>query len=743
MASFSRRAAARLRRLRRQIPQLTIDPDERALGGRAGGALWLVGGLSFACYPLLLGVARHDLIWIYGIAVVAILWGLLALRIDWRAANPFITHLSTLGALAAIGGGVATTGAASSGAWVYLFWVALFACYFYVRPVAAFYVVACVITQALPLLYDAGARHEAFLSQLIPAGTGYVAIGGCVVAGKQIIERTRLRAEALAAEQGALHRAAAAVLRGEPPEAVFQIVSAELAAVLQGPHAGVFELVANDQARVVGNWSDGTIEPEPAGTLIPVRSDGAFAQALSTGRVVRASWLPPWAPARRLGCQSTIVAPVQVGDEDWGLIALGSREVDGFRSDDEQYLAAFAELVAHIVSSLSDRARLTAQALTDQLTGLANHRALHQRLAAEVHGCERHGRVLSVAMLDVDNFKEINDLGGHASGDAALRAVADCLRVVVRAEDTIGRIGGDEFMWVMPDTDSHEALMAVERARDLIATVDVRPKQPTTSAGVCDTSSTFDPAELVRLTDIALYSSKAAGRNVATIYDASAAVGPNARVEWFERSQALVGLRALARAIDAKDQATRQHSERVADFAGRLARAIGWSTDQVASLREAALVHDVGKLGVPDAILTKPDRLTDAERTVMHQHVEMSARIVGAVLSKEQVSWIRAHHERPDGLGYPTGLRGEEVPEGAALIALADAWDVMIAGRPYSAAKSPEESFAECASLAGAQFSERAVRALDLVRAPHLLLDDEFVAEPELGAPVADALARG
>ncbi len=147
-------------------------------------------------------------------------------------------------------------------------------------------------------------------------------------------------------------------------------------------------------------------------------------------------------------------------------------------------------------------------------------------------------------------------------------------------------------------------------------------------------------------------------------------------------------------------------------------------------------MHDVGKLAVPDALLTKPGELTERERIQMSEHVELSVRIVGSVLSDEQVWWIRGHHERPDGTGYPAGLQDREISDGAALLALADAWDVMVAGRTYSRTKSVEEAYEECVSLAGVQFTFAAVRAL------HQLRDSGALeAEPDDDA-AAGAVAR-
>jgi len=191
------------------------------------------------------------------------------------------------------------------------------------------------------------------------------------------------------------------------------------------------------------------------------------------------------------------------------------------------------------------------------------------------------------------------------------------------------------------------------------------------------------------------------------------ALSAHERAEYLERSQGLVGLRALARAIDAKDPTTREHSERVAQLAESLARNLGWPAKRASRLREAALVHDVGKIGIPDAVLLKPSALTLEEYETVKEHALLSAQIVEGVLSDEQVGWVRAHHERPDGSGYPDGLAAGQIPEGAAIIALADSWDVMTAPRLYSRPMDPAVALAECRELVGRQFDGDCVTALE------------------------------
>lgn len=176
--------------------------------------------------------------------------------------------------------------------------------------------------------------------------------------------------------------------------------------------------------------------------------------------------------------------------------------------------------------------------------------------------------------------------------------------------------------------------------------------------------------------------------------------------------QAVAGLRALARAIDAKDPMTRRHSDRVAQLASEIAHRLGWCEEQRRALHETSLLHDVGKIGVPDSILLKPDRLTVEEYACVKEHAALGATIVEGVLTAEQSNWIRWHHERPDGNGYPDALTDAAIPEGAAIIALADTWDVMTISRPYSSPMDPIAALHECNQLAGRQFRARHVDIL-------------------------------
>ncbi len=727
MPSRFRMAFGAAARFARSATTLMLRPPERALGMRAAAVLWLVGGITFAVYPALPGTGHaHHLVAVEVIAAVFYVWGLLTLfAFQTERLNGQLSAGSALCAVVLIAVATALTGGSDSPVWMYVIWIGLFGCYVHERRIAAIFMGLCALAACAPLVYDHSAVSDGFLAELISVLGGAFVTGGAMVAGKERLDRLRARSEAFGAEQAALARASGAVIRGAEPQRVFMEVITALSTVMKGEVATILERVDATRMKVVSASINGQTVLPPAGSEAEVLIGAGIERAIRRGAAVANADLlgDPGTIGHLLGCQSSVVAPVLVDGEVWGVIGMAARHNHAYSHIDEQRLDGFATLLGNVVEHLGEREQLAQQALTDQLTGLPNSRALDQRITAELAACGRRGTVLSVAMLDVDNFKEINDLHGHEHGDRALQFVADCMRRVARGSDTVGRLGGDEFMWILPDTEADAAELAVQRARELVAGGRAELELVTTSVGVCDTRSTSDRTELVRRADMALYASKAAGRNHVTRYDRElgTALDEETRSAWLDRSQALTGLRALARAIDAKDPATGQHSERVADFAALLARADGWPEERIERLREAGFVHDVGKLAVPDVLLTTPGRLDDRQRIQMNEHAVLSVRIVGSVLTPEQVNWIRGHHERPDGGGYPDGLHEAEISDGAGLLALADAWDVMVIGRTYSRRKSTQEAYEECVSLVGRQFTFRAVRALQQAREQDLI----------------------
>jgi putative nucleotidyltransferase with HDIG domain len=297
-----------------------------------------------------------------------------------------------------------------------------------------------------------------------------------------------------------------------------------------------------------------------------------------------------------------------------------------------------------------------------------------------------------------------------------LAEVAERLRRGIREGDTLARVGGEEFAWLMPETTGMEAWQAAERARaDIAAAPFPQVGHVTISAGVCDVAHARDAGELYRYADGALYWSKHHGRDVVFLYSPEVVdvLSDAEQAARLGRRQALQSIRVLARAVEAKDATILGHSERVADLSVALATALGWTTEQAAALREAGLVHDVGKIAIPEGILLKPGRLSQAEVATVRTHAAIGAEMLRDVMTDEQVRWVRGHHERWGGGGYPDRLRGEEIPEGARILGLADAWDVMTTDRVYSRALGPAEALEEVRRWTRTQFWPESVVALE------------------------------
>lgn len=692
---------------------------ERELAGRLGGILYLTAGLTTPLILLLPGAETRHWRAVLALAGLGVVWSFISLfLIRWERAWPRLTHPSSVAGIAISTFVVALTGGAQSPARFYLFFVVVFAGCFYARRTVLLYVAACCAAHAVPLLYTHGAARGHYLGELAIVVPTYFALAALVATGRGLLDRLHEDQERHAAEQGALRRVATAVAEARPSAAhVFTLVAREAAELLGADAAGILRFEADDEARVIGAWSGGspTVELD---TVFALRPESELAVVRRTGRPLRIDRSDGASRISQLGYAACVVAPVEMGGELWGSIALTTLPGRSFAPGAEERLAHFAGLLELAISNAEAKQRLTMQASSDALTGLVNHRSFHERLRAEVSRAIRHGRELSLAVIDVDSFKRINDEAGHEAGDHVLSAIAALLERSARAGDVVARIGGDEFALLLPETSRMDAYLVAEAARQLVSSTELAGGvHVTVSAGVCDLGTALDAEVMFRLADGALYWSKAHGRDVCWIYDADVVpeLSARERAERLERSQALLGIRGLARAIDAKDPNMRSHSERVGDLACRLAAELDWPTERRALLREAALVHDVGKIGVADAILLKPARLDPAETAAMREHPGLGAQIVGDLLAPEQVQWIRWHHERPDGAGYPDGLEGEEIPPGAALIAMADAWDAMTVSRAYAPAREPDEALAECVRLAGRQFTPAAVEALKTV----------------------------
>ena len=522
-------------------------------------------------------------------------------------------------------------------------------------------------------------------------------------------ESIEARLRDLVEQQSALRELAIAVAEMRAPEVIYELVAKQAAGVAGVDSGAVVRFRVDGVGEVVGSWRMGG---RHTGSLIPLDGEAGVAVVARTGRPVR---MPIADDSASVTLPGGVAVPIRVRRELWGSLLVVAHADERIPADLEERLATFADLVGLAITNTDTSARLLSQATSDPLTGLLNHRAFQERVESEVGRAQRYGRPLALVLLDLDYFKSINDAYGHQAGDAALMHAARILELCARAGDVLGRIGGDEFALLLPETSAEQALPIAERWAGEFGAAPVGvAAHLTMSAGVSDLSHANGSRELFRLADSALYWAKSQGRDSIVVYspDIVDEVSDGDRLDRMERMQSLAAIRSLARLIDAKDASNDEHSERVASFVRRLAEAAGWPPARVALLAEAAQIHDVGKICVPQEVLRKPGPLTPEEYEIVKTHATVGADMAREALSEEQVLWIEQHHERFDGNGYPKGLAGAQISEGADLLALADSWDAMTTERVYSPPKPEPEALAECLSLAGSQFSPGACDAL-------------------------------
>lgn len=364
-----------------------------------------------------------------------------------------------------------------------------------------------------------------------------------------------------------------------------------------------------------------------------------------------------------------------------------------------------------------DNAALFAKTLRDRLTGLNNHRYFHEALHRAVTKSKKAKTSLSIIIVDIDDFSKVNNVFGHVYGDDILSAIGREIISNLREADEACRLNGDEFGVILPDTSSVEAKVYAESLKSKISRrlqENFGMTNLTISAGI----STYpEPAqgqqELLYTADGALYWAKINGKDEIVAYDPHLikTLNPEERAKKAEEIALIDLVSSLARAVDARDKYTRLHSKGVSYQAKRLGKSLGLSAEVIKRIEISGLLHDVGKIGLPDDILNKPGRLSEVEMLAIKNHSIISAQIIESTSLKGMVAIVRAHHERWDGCGYPDGLKGEAIPLEARILAVADTFDAMTTNRPYRKALPVADALSEIDRCAGTQLDPKLAKA--------------------------------
>lgn len=449
---------------------------------------------------------------------------------------------------------------------------------------------------------------------------------------------------------------------------------------------------------------------------------------------------------------AVLCLPITYSDQLLGVLNIESAVPDVFGEDEAVGMRTLADLIASALHNAYMFQKAQEQAITDGLTSVKTHRFFMEALSAEWKRATRAGRYFSLVLIDLDKFKFVNDYFGHLEGDTVLRRVGQILEQGCRRSDVVARYGGDEFVILMPETNIEQARILAEKLREWIATDSLlAERQISASIGI----ATFPlhgatPQELIQVADASMYLAKHQGGNSVASAEQYAtseqrewqrhvleaylgvtikrmfSTGPEAFEEIYKRLQQITSsfgenvtelpapvietVTSLAFAIDAKDHYTQGHSQSVSRYSVMLARGRGLPEGEVEEIRLAAILHDVGKIGIPERILHKPARLDPEEMEIMKNHAYLGAKILQPLRSITRIqAFVKHHHENYDGTGYPENLAGETIPLGARIIAIADAYDTLVSERTYKKALSKAEALGELRRCGGTQFDPQLV----------------------------------
>jgi diguanylate cyclase (GGDEF)-like protein/putative nucleotidyltransferase with HDIG domain len=463
---------------------------------------------------------------------------------------------------------------------------------------------------------------------------------------------------------------------------------------------------------------------------------------------------------------AAIAFPVFYGEQLHGVLYVESSEAVDFSDEEVLLLRTLADLIAGALHNALTFQKAQEQAITDGLTGVKTHRFFMEALSSEWKRSTRAGRAFALVLMDLDRFKFVNDFYGHLEGDLVLQRVGHILETNCRRSDVVARYGGDEFVILMPETTMEQARQLASKLRGWVcADPLLREKNISASFGIaCYPLHGSSPQELIQVADASMYLSKHQGGNTVSTADhfdpneakkwkrdvleaylgvtlkRLFATGPEAFEEIYQRltqftsslaaaenfngpsgsaaaeapaalpQAVLETVTSLAFAIDAKDHYTQGHSQKVSAYAALIAEAMNMSDAEVEEIRLGAVLHDIGKVGIPENILNKSGPLNPEEWETMKSHVKFGAKILEPLSPLARVrEMVLHHHEYFDGSGYPEALAGENIPLGARIIAVADAYDTITSDRTYKKARNAADALAELERCANAQFDGRIV----------------------------------
>jgi diguanylate cyclase (GGDEF)-like protein/putative nucleotidyltransferase with HDIG domain len=416
--------------------------------------------------------------------------------------------------------------------------------------------------------------------------------------------------------------------------------------------------------------------------------------------------------------QIEVLCPIVAKTRMVAILALSKKQGSkNYTRDDIDLVTTLAKESAVAIENAQIYEKAKEQADMDGLTGLHNHRSFQDCYNREIEHCAVSGDDFSLLFIDLDFFKTYNDIYGHGMGDEILKEVGRIIKTSIRETDVGARYGGDEFAILLKQSTGAEAKVVAERVRGKIEGC-MTDKGITLTCSIGVASWRVDGVArdaIIQAADKAVYAAKEAGRNrvvmACEIETAAQSPRPEAAVNLDNNAAIDNIVFSLASTVDARDHYTFGHSKVVCKYAAELAKAIGYDAGGIRRIRAAALLHDIGKLNLPDCILTKRGPLTDEEWETIKHHPELALEIIKYIVGlRDCIDAILHHHERYDGQGYPKGLKGTDIPMDARIMAIADAYDAMRSERNYKErGMTEEEALAELERCSGTQFDPELV----------------------------------